>query len=65
MSKERSVLKCLQVQHTWKCLLCFVEEGDILLPRNILEQLKVVGKRMFCVQFKLLVPLRVWHCPST
>lgn len=64
MSKERSVLKCLQVQHTWKCLLCSVEEGDMLLLRNTLEQLKVVGKRMFCAELKLLVPLGVWHCPS-
>lgn len=65
MSKERSMLKCMEVQHTWKCLRCFVEEGDILLPGNTLEQLKVVGKHTFCAQFKLLVPLGVWHCHST
>lgn len=65
MSKERSVLKCLQVQHTWKCLLWFIEEGDILLLRDTLEQLKVVGKPMFSAQLKLLVPLRVGHCLST
>lgn len=59
MSKERSVLKCWQVQYTWKCLLSFVEEGDTLLPRSALEQLKVVGKHTFCAQFKLLLPLGV------
>lgn len=63
MAKEKSVLQCLQAQRAWKCLLSFVEEGDVVLPRNMLQQLQVVGRRVFCARFELLVPLHVGHCP--